>query len=112
AAPIEDWMIFLHPDQRVVVRRRFEGPARIRGAAGTGKTVVALHRAAELAHRFEDEEPESALPILFTTYIKSLPAVFEGLYNRLPNVHGRPIEFVHVDKLARRIVNEAGIKAS
>ena len=56
AAPIEDWMIFLHPDQRTVVQRRYEGPARVRGSAGTGKTVVALHRAVELAKRFKAEE--------------------------------------------------------
>jgi hypothetical protein len=112
SAPIEDWMIFLHPDQRAVVRRRFEGPARIRGAAGTGKTVVALHRAAELASRFDEEEPDDSLPILFTTYIKTLPSVFEGLYRRLPTAHGRAVEFVHVDKLARRVVDEAGLRAT
>lgn len=42
AAPIEEWMAFLHPDQAKLVRRSFSGPARIRGAAGTGKTVVRL----------------------------------------------------------------------
>jgi hypothetical protein len=45
-APIEDWMAFLDPAQAKLVRRNFNGPARIRGAAGTGKTVVGLHRAA------------------------------------------------------------------
>jgi hypothetical protein len=49
ANPIEDWMIFLHPAQRSATTRRYEGPARIRGSAGTGKTVVALHRAFRLA---------------------------------------------------------------
>ena len=44
AAPIENWMSFLHPDQARLVRRTFGGPSRIRGSAGTGKTVVALHR--------------------------------------------------------------------
>ena len=50
AAPIEEWMAFLHPDQAKLVRRSFSGPARIRGAAGTGKTVVGLHRAASLSN--------------------------------------------------------------
>ncbi|WP_419554919.1 hypothetical protein [Candidatus Poriferisodalis sp.] len=45
-APIEDWMIFLHPSQRDIVERDFTGPARVSGSAGTGKTTVALHRAA------------------------------------------------------------------
>lgn len=107
AAPIEDWMIFLHPDQRAVVIRRYEGPARISGAAGTGKTVVALHRAAELAHRFAEEE-DNALPILFTTFIKSLPPVFDGLYQRLPNAVLDRVEFVNVDKLARRVMTQVG----
>jgi hypothetical protein len=49
AEPIEDWMTFLHQDQARLVRRTFNGPARIRGAAGTGKTVLGLHRAAYLA---------------------------------------------------------------
>ena len=52
AAPIEEWMIFLHPDQHALVERWFNGPARVRGSAGTGKTVVALHRAAALAKGF------------------------------------------------------------
>ena len=110
AAPIEDWMIFLHPDQRGVVRRRYEGPARVRGAAGTGKTVVALHRAAELAARFAAEDGEQR-PILFTTYIKTLPPIFKSLYGRLPNAIPGAVDFVHVDSLARRVVNEEGLRA-
>jgi hypothetical protein len=48
-APWEQWAIFLHPDQRGMVDRTYNGPARALGSAGTGKTVVALHRAARLA---------------------------------------------------------------
>ncbi|ESR27068.1 3'-5' exonuclease [Lutibaculum baratangense] len=42
--PFEKWAVFLHPSQRAVAERRFRGPARVAGSAGTGKTVVALHR--------------------------------------------------------------------
>jgi AAA domain/UvrD-like helicase C-terminal domain len=42
--PMDRWAVFLHPSQRDVVERRFNGPARVMGSAGTGKTVVALHR--------------------------------------------------------------------
>jgi hypothetical protein len=49
AAPWERWAVFLHPSQEAVVARDFTGPARVLGSAGTGKTVVALHRAARLA---------------------------------------------------------------
>lgn len=48
-SPWEKWAVFLHPDQRELVTRSFAGPARIAGSAGTGKTIVALHRAVHLA---------------------------------------------------------------
>jgi hypothetical protein len=104
-APIEDWMVFLHPEQRGAVMRRFEGPARVRGSAGTGKTVVGLHRAAELARRYEGEGP-----ILFTTFVASLPPVFQHLYDRIPGTHPGEVEFVNVDKLASNVCSEAGVK--
>ena len=47
--PWEKWSVFLHPAQREYVDRDFNGPARVIGSAGTGKTVVALHRAVRLA---------------------------------------------------------------
>ena len=45
----EAWHVFLHPSQRAVVERQFNGPARVTGGAGTGKTVALLHRARQLA---------------------------------------------------------------
>lgn len=104
-APIEDWMVFLHPDQRGAVLRRYEGPSRVRGSAGTGKTVVALHRAAELARRYRGEGP-----ILFTTFVASLPPVFQHLYERIPGTRPGEVEFVNVDKLASTICGEAGVR--
>jgi len=104
-APIEDWMVFLHPDQRAAVLRRYEGPARVRGSAGTGKTVVGLHRAAELARRYAGEGQ-----VLFTTFVKSLPPVFEHLYERIPGTHAGEVEFVGLDKLANTICTEAGLR--
>ena len=50
-APWERWAVFLHPAQQGVVDRSYSGPARTSGSAGTGKTVVALHRAARLARQ-------------------------------------------------------------
>ncbi len=87
--PIEDWMIFLHPDQQTLVERAYSGPARVRGAAGTGKTVVGLHRAAYLARAYDG-------PILFTTYIRTLPPILEQLFRRLaPDVADR-VEFRNI----------------
>lgn len=60
-APWERWSVFLHPAQREYVERDFDGPARVIGSAGTGKTVVALHRAVRMA-----KEPTSR--VLLTTF--------------------------------------------
>ncbi len=49
AFPWEKWGVFLHPSQRALVERGFSGPARVAGSAGTGKTMVAIHRAVRLA---------------------------------------------------------------
>ncbi len=108
--PIEDWMVFLHPDQRDVVSKQYAGPSRVRGAAGTGKTVVGLHRAAWLAE--QNRGKLVTQPILFTTYIKSLPPVFESLYLRLPSARAGEVEFIHVDRLARQICTRAGDKVN
>ncbi|MGC8904897.1 3'-5' exonuclease [Thermus sp.] len=66
--PWERWMVFLHPAQREAVERTFQGPARVTGSAGTGKTVVALHRAAKLAERYP------GAPLLLTSYNRFLAA--------------------------------------
>jgi len=52
--PWEKWTIFLHPEQRAGVERNHSGPARVSGSAGTGKTIVALHRAVFLARANPD----------------------------------------------------------
>jgi hypothetical protein len=52
--PWERWTVFLHPEQREWVERDYSGPARVTGSAGTGKTIVALHRAVHLARRHPD----------------------------------------------------------
>lgn len=64
--PWEKWAVFLHPEQLQYVERNYNGPARISGSAGTGKTVVALHRAVHLAR----ERPDAR--ILLTTFSKAL----------------------------------------
>ncbi|MCA1942714.1 MAG: UvrD-helicase domain-containing protein, partial [Yonghaparkia sp.] len=105
AAPIEEWMAFLHPDQARLVRRSFSGPARIRGAAGTGKTVVGLHRAAYLARA-------STGRVVVTTFVKTLPAVLGSLLHRLaPDVVER-VEFTGVHSFAVRVLRERGQRVS
>jgi superfamily I DNA and RNA helicase len=64
--PWEKWTIFLHPAQRQLVERDCNGPARVSGSAGTGKTIVALHRAVHLAR----SNPDTRL--LLTTFSETL----------------------------------------
>ncbi len=64
--PWDKWAVFLHPTQRRLVDRDYNGPARISGSAGTGKTIVALHRAVALARR----HPQAR--VLLTTFSKTL----------------------------------------
>lgn len=77
-APWEKWTVFLHPAQREFVERDFNGPARVIGSAGTGKTIVALHRAVRLA-----ADPEAR--VLLTTFNRRLADL---LRNKLPLVAG------------------------
>jgi hypothetical protein len=64
-APFAQWAVFLHPAQRAPVTREWRGPARVSGSAGTGKTIVALHRAVHLAGRADAR-------VLLTTFSKPL----------------------------------------
>ncbi len=69
SAPLEQWRIFLHPSQRTLVKMNAKGPVRVIGGPGTGKTVVALHRAHYLASEVFTREEDR---ILFTTFTKNL----------------------------------------
>ena len=106
--PIEDWMVFLHPDQQEMVERDHDGPARVLGPAGTGKTVVGLHRARKLAQRRCASGQAGQAPVLFTTFVNSLPPVLEGLYLRMPDTRPGGVEFTSVGQLASRLCEEAG----
>lgn len=66
AFPWEKWTVFLHPAQREAAYRLYGGPARVTGSAGTGKTIVALRRAAHLARANPDAR------VLLTTFSPTL----------------------------------------
>jgi mRNA-degrading endonuclease RelE of RelBE toxin-antitoxin system len=70
--PWDQWTVFLHPSQRQVVEQSFSGPARVSGSAGTGKTVVALHRAANILRQHKDAR------LLMTTFSLPLANTLEG----------------------------------
>ena len=75
--PWEKWTIFLHPAQRQLVERDYSGPARVAGSAGTGKTIVALHRAVFLARTNPDSR------ILLTTFSETLANALRTKLRRL-----------------------------
>ena len=60
------WRIFLHPQQREYAEKSRNGSFRLSGGAGTGKTVVAVHRARNLARA----NPRAR--VLLTTYTRNL----------------------------------------
>ena len=72
--PWNKWTVFLHPAQRQVVERSSRGPVRVSGSAGTGKTIVALHRAVHLARSHPDAR------VLLTTFS---PALADALRERV-----------------------------
>ena len=71
-----DWMLFLHPDQKEIVDKDFNGPSRLLGVSGSGKTCVLVHRALYLAKKYKE-------PILITTINHSLAELLRGLVNQL-----------------------------
>jgi superfamily I DNA/RNA helicase len=108
AAPWERWAVFLHPAQRELVERRFGGPARIAGSAGTGKTVVAIHRAAHLARTNPDAR------LLLTTFSSALANALRGklalLVGSEPRLRER-IDVEPLDSVVRRLHDRAVGKA-
>jgi mRNA-degrading endonuclease RelE of RelBE toxin-antitoxin system len=75
--PWDKWTVFLHPDQREIVERDYRGPARVSGSAGTGKTIVALHRAAYLARGNQNAR------VLMTTFSDTLASALRTKLKRL-----------------------------
>jgi mRNA-degrading endonuclease RelE of RelBE toxin-antitoxin system len=101
--PWEKWTIFLHPDQRQMVEREYTGPFRVSGSAGTGKTVVALHRAAFLARKNPDAR------VLLTTFSDTLANALQNKLKRLlqnePHLAER-IDVYSINSIGIRLYNK------
>ena len=93
--PWEKWAVFLHPAQRQIVETDYGGPFRVAGAAGTGKTIVAIHRAVFLARA----NPESR--VLLTTISDTLADVLRTKLRRLIYNEPRLAERLEVDAIDR-----------
>ena len=91
--PWEKWTVFLHPEQRQWVERDYTGPARVSGSAGTGKTIVALHRAAYLARSNPDAR------VLLTTFSDTLASALHTKLKRLVGSEPRLAERIDVASL-------------
>jgi superfamily I DNA/RNA helicase/mRNA-degrading endonuclease RelE of RelBE toxin-antitoxin system len=100
--PWEKWTVFLHPAQRELVERNFSGPARVSGSAGTGKTIVALHRAVYLTRSNPDAR------VLLTTFSGALASALRTKLKRLignePRLGDR-LEVHDLDTIGQRLYN-------
>ena len=91
--PWEKWALFLHPTQRAIVEKDYGGPFRVSGAAGTGKTVVAIHRAVFLARANPDSR------VLLTTFSDTLADTLRAKIRRLIYNEPRLAERLEIDGL-------------
>ncbi|MFB6373262.1 MAG: UvrD-helicase domain-containing protein, partial [Bradymonadaceae bacterium] len=96
-APLELWRVFLHPTQREIVERNVDGPVRVLGGPGTGKTVVLMHRASWLAREQFDEDSDR---LLVTTFTANLAADLEDQLRLLCGDEFERIEVTHLHKWA------------
>jgi superfamily I DNA/RNA helicase/mRNA-degrading endonuclease RelE of RelBE toxin-antitoxin system len=107
--PWEKWTVFLHPEQREWINRSYGGPARVSGSAGTGKTIVALHRAVTLAKA----HPEAR--VLLTTYSDTLARALQTKLRRLignePKLGDR-IDVYSINSLGIRLAKMYGIQSN
>lgn len=102
-APLEQWRVFLHPSQRLYVEHDYHGPFRLLGGAGTGKTVVAMHRAKRLAARLL--RSGSRQKVLFTTYSRNLATdIASNLKLICTADEFNTIDVVNLDKLVKDLL--------
>lgn len=107
-----EWRVFLHPEQRTYVDVRTRGPYRLTGGAGTGKTVVLVHRAVKLAR---DGEKAGGIPrIVLTTFTRNLAdslsdqvRLLDATVPRAASLGGEGIHVSGVDRLVHGIVSRS-----
>lgn len=97
-APLEKWRVFLHPTQRRLVESSWDGPVRVLGGAGTGKTVVAMHRAKWLAKTVCSKPNDK---ILLTTFTRNLSEdIRENLKKICTEKEMERIDVINLDQWA------------
>lgn len=106
AAPLERWRVFLHPSQRRLVQMQANGPVRVLGGAGTGKTVVAMHRAKWLAEEIFTAPNDR---ILVTTFTRNLATDIQANLQKLCSPETmRRIEVINIDAWVAQFLRQNG----
>jgi superfamily I DNA/RNA helicase len=104
AEPLEKWRVFLHPTQQKIVSKNYSGAVRVLGGAGTGKTVVAMHRAKWIAGQLNGKEK-----ILFTTFTANLAADIKDNLRKICTVEEQKhIEVINLDAWVSQFLREQG----
>jgi len=98
--PWDKWSVFLHPEQRQFIEREYTGPARVSGSAGTGKTIVALHRAVFLARA--NPNARVLLTIFSDILANALRAKLRRLISNEPRLAER-LEVHSIDAIGTRL---------
>lgn len=105
-APLEHWRVFLHPSQRQVVRMQANGPVRVLGGAGTGKTVAAMHRVKWL---LDNVLTDPAQRVLVTTFTRNLAIdIRENLRQLCSEEELSRVEVVNIDAWADTFLRARG----
>lgn len=105
----EKWRVYIHPEQRRMAENSYKGSARVFGGAGTGKTVVAVHRANNLAMgRVAGAGPR----VLLTTFTKGLAQGLKSQLNALNPLYPEASEpgedgvwVDNIDAVVRKVVS-------
>lgn len=105
-APLAKWRVFLHPSQERLVRRNFAGPSKVVGGAGTGKTVVAMHRVRHLVQAVFTAATDQ---VLLTTFTANLAADIEENMKVLGGADLDRVEVVHLHAWAARLLRRHGM---
>lgn len=101
--PLEKWRTFLHPTQKELVEKHYRGPIRVLGGAGTGKTVVVMHRARRLVRNILRPDER----VLVTTYTVNLAeSIREHLKTMCTPEEMERIDVIPIDRLARQLVDQ------
>ncbi len=100
-ASMDKWRVFLHPSQRRLAEGDKNGAIRVLGGAGTGKTVVAMHRAKWLAQQLLG----TGKKVLFTTFTRNLAIDISQNLQRICSTEEMVcIEVVNLDRWVQRFL--------